>query len=77
MQLYVTKTKQGQNRFLPGVKYMRPDIGEILRAEQARLVGKMSILSCGPSVLVDIVRTAVVDCLDKDRKHIEYFEESY
>lgn len=77
MQLYVTKTKQGQKEFLPGVKYMRPDIGEILRAEQARLVGKMSILSCGPSVLVDIVRTAVVDCLDKDRKHIEYFEESY
>ncbi|KAI5845064.1 ferric reductase like transmembrane component-domain-containing protein, partial [Morchella snyderi] len=77
MQLYVTKMKQGQNKLLPGVKYMRPDIGEILRAEQARLVGKMSILSCGPSVLVDIVRTAVVDCLDKDRKHIEYFEESY
>ncbi|RPB16452.1 hypothetical protein P167DRAFT_517255 [Morchella conica CCBAS932] len=77
MQLYVTKTKQGQKEFLPGVKYKRPDIGEILRAEQARLVGKMSILSCGPSVLVDIVRTAVVDCLDKDRKHIEYFEESY
>lgn len=77
MQLYVTKTKPGQTEFLPGVKYKRPDIGEILRAEQARLVGKMSILSCGPSVLVDIVRTAVVDCLDKDRKHIEYFEESY
>lgn len=76
MQLFITKNKDGQKK-LPGVKYKRPKIGDILRSEQKRLVGRMSILSCGPSVLVDIVRSAVVDCLDAERKHIEYFEESY
>lgn len=76
MQLYVTKNKAGQKK-LPGVKYRRPKIPEILKSEQMRVVGKMAVMSCGPSVLVDIVRDAVVGCLDAERKHVEYFEESY
>lgn len=76
MQLYVTKNKAGQKK-LPGVKYRRPKIPEILKAEQMRVVGKMAVMSCGPSILVDIVRDAVVRCLDSERKHVEYFEESY
>lgn len=78
MQLYVTKSKDGQKK-LPGVKYRRPNIPDILAAEQRRLVGRMAVMSCGPSVLVDIVRDSVVGCLaaDAERKHIEYFEESY
>lgn len=76
MQLYVTKNKAGQKK-LPGVKYRRPKIPDILESEQKRVDGKMAVMSCGPSVLVDIVRAAVVGCLDKERKHVEYFEESY
>lgn len=76
MQLYVTKNKEGQKK-LPGVKYRRPKIPEILKSEQMRVVGKMAVMSCGPSILVDIVRDAVVGCLDAERKHVEYFEESY
>lgn len=76
MQLYITKSKDGQKK-LPGVRYRRPKIPEILQSEQRRVVGKMAVMSCGPSVLVDIVRDAVVGCLDAERKHIEYFEESY
>lgn len=76
MQLYVTKNKAGQKK-LPGVRYRRPKIPEILQSEQRRVVGKMAVMSCGPSILVDIVRDAVVGCLDTERKHVEYFEESY
>lgn len=76
MQLYVTKNKAGQKK-LPGVKYRRPKIPEILQSEQRRVVGKMAVMSCGPSILVDIVRDAVVGCLDAERKYVEYFEESY
>ena len=77
LQLYVTKKKAEGEKKLPGVRYRRPNIPEILAAERKRLVGRMAVLSCGPSVLVDITRNAVVECLTQERKHVQYFEESY
>ncbi|PWW72554.1 hypothetical protein C7212DRAFT_286213 [Tuber magnatum] len=77
LQLYVTRKKAEGEKKLPGVRYRRPNIPEILAAEKRRLVGRMAVLSCGPSVLVDITRNAVVECLTQERKHVQYFEESY
>ena len=77
LQLYVTRRKAEGEKKLPGVRYRRPNIPEILATERKRLVGRMAVLSCGPSVLVDITRNAVVECLTQERKHVQYFEESY
>ncbi|KAG0136429.1 hypothetical protein HOY82DRAFT_68524 [Tuber indicum] len=77
LQLYVTRKKAEGQKKLPGVRYRRPNIPDILAAERKRLVGRMAVLSCGPSVLVDITRNAVVECLTQERKHVQYFEESY
>ena len=77
LQLYVTRKKPEGAKKMPGVRYRRPKIEDIIETERKNLVGRMAVLSCGPSILVDITRNAVVESLGKERKHVQYFEESY
>ncbi len=64
------------------VLYGRPDIGAEVR-DAARELGareRLAVVACGPAMMADDARKAVVDVLGRDRSpssSIEYFEESF
>lgn len=57
------------------VKFGRPDIPELIKANLSDLSGSIAVYSCGTPSVSDTVRRSVVNNLHLHRERVEYFEE--